>query len=105
TLMRPRSFAHGTISRIGFGDMPAVQTNVELTILSPSLSSISFGRTAATLLFARISRRAYGVSCPHYRPASGPTSAKCYCRDAPARPEAPPLLGLDKTAARPAGNR
>src|SRR5207247_10124469 len=43
TLTRPRSFSHGTPSRIGFGDMPAVQTSVELTIFSPSLSSISFG--------------------------------------------------------------
>src|SRR6266568_7041404 len=46
TLTRPRSFSHGTRSRIGFGDMPAVQTSVELTIFSPLLSSISFGRTA-----------------------------------------------------------
>src|SRR5215831_4314221 len=51
TLMRPRSFGQETRSRIGFGEMPAVQINVELTIFSPSLSSISLARTAATLLF------------------------------------------------------
>src|SRR6266487_7204371 len=51
TLIRPRSFGHGTRSRIGFGDIPAVQTSVELTIFSPLLSPISFGRTAATLGF------------------------------------------------------
>src|SRR5215469_14107368 len=51
TLIRPRSFGQGIRSRIGFGDMPAVQINVELTIFSPSLNSISLGRTATTFVF------------------------------------------------------
>src|SRR6266699_6312890 len=48
TLIRPRSFGHATRSSVGFGETPAVQINVELTIFSPSLSSISRGLTAAT---------------------------------------------------------
>src|SRR6266446_1376366 len=50
TLTRPRSFSHGTRSRIGFGEMPAVQTSVELTIFSPPLSPISFRPPPATVL-------------------------------------------------------
>src|SRR6266446_3450336 len=59
-------------------DSPAFQTSVELTIFSPSLSSISFGRTAATLLFARISTPRSRSFLSAYRPSFSPSSGKMY---------------------------
>ena len=51
--MRPCSFGRLSWSSSGWGEEPAVQTNVKLVIDVPSLSVISREVTAVTLVLAR----------------------------------------------------
>src|SRR5215475_3725213 len=53
--IRPRSFAQGTVSRIGCGAVPAVQTRVLVGIFDPSLSSTTPFLYPRTRVFNRTS--------------------------------------------------
>ena len=55
TSKRPRSFVQGIVSSKGFGEVPAVQTSVFVSIMVPSLNRTVLPEKLSTFLFRRIS--------------------------------------------------